>query len=112
MSNNTNQQAINFCNEKLRPVADAVVTAYLSMNTLIDMWNAQGLSSIIPDDSNYVQDGATVASGTPDGRPPITDQQVQIMISNCNTLLGYFQASSNLLLNQFYQIEVNGRSVI
>lgn len=112
MANNTNAQAILFSNEKVRPVADAVITAVLSMQTLIAEWNAQDITAIIPNDSNFIQDGATVASGTPDGRPPIMDSQVQTMISNCNTLVGYFTASSDLLLNQFMQIMVNGRSAI
>lgn len=112
MANNTNAQAIAFCNGKVRPVADAVITALLSMQTLIAEWNAQNINAIIPNDGNLVQDGATVASGTPDGRQPITDGQVQTMISNCNTLIASFTVNTNLIENQFMQIMVNGRSVI
>lgn len=112
MANNTNAQAITFCNSKARPAADALTTAYLTLKTLISTWNAQNINAIIPNDANLVQDGATVASGTPDGRPPITDGQVQVLISNATTIINLLEANSNLILNQTMQVMVNGRSVI
>ncbi len=112
MANNTNAQAISFSNSKVRPTADAVIAAVLSMQTLVAEWNAQNINAIIPNDSNLIQDGATVASGTPDGRQPITNGQVQVLISNCASVLAVFTANSNLILNQFMQIMVNGKSVI
>jgi hypothetical protein len=112
MANNTNAQAILFCNQKARPTADAVVQMYETIKTLVLLWGGQNINAIIPNDANLVQDGATVASGTPDGRPPITDAQIQTMISNCNTIIATFEATSNLLLNQFLQIAVNTQSRI
>jgi hypothetical protein len=113
MPNNTNQQAINFCNAKLRPVLDAWGTAILSGQVLVQQWNAQDLVAVIPNDANLVQDGATPAPGnTADGRPPITDAQVNLMISNITVQLAGFTANSDVLLNQFLSWMVNGRSVI
>lgn len=112
MANNTNAQAITFCNQKVRPSADAVVQMYNTIKQLVLLWNGQSMTTLIPNDSNLVQDGATVASGTADGRPPITNAQVQTLISNCNTLISTFEASSNLLLNQFMVIGVNTGSRI
>ena len=112
MANNTNPQAITFSNTKVRPAADAMATAYLTLQTLVTEWNAQNIIAVIPNDANLIQDGAIVAGGTADGRPPITDGQVNILIANANTFLTTMQANSNLLLNQFMQVAVNGRSNI
>jgi hypothetical protein len=112
MANNANAQAIAFSNTKVRPAADALTTAYLTLQTLVAEWNAQNIAAVIPNDSNFIQDGATVASGTPDGRPPITDGQINIFISNANSFLSFMQANTNLILNQTMQVMVNGRSAI
>lgn len=112
MANNTNAQAIAFCNQKVRPTADAMMTAYLTMKTLVAEWSAQNIDGIIPNDANLVQDGATVASGTPDGRPPITDGQAVILKSNAATIIALFEANTNLILNQTAQVMVGGRSTI
>lgn len=111
-TNNTNPQAINFCNQKVRPTVDAIMSAVLSAQTLIAEWNAQNIVAIIPNDSNPIQDGSTVASGTTDGRPPITDGQVNVVISNMTTFVNLFTANTNLIFNQFAQMMVNAKSVI
>jgi hypothetical protein len=113
MANNTNQQAINFCNQKLRPAIDAVVTAYMSMFTLSQEWAASGVAAVIPNDGNLVQDGATPASGqNADGRAPITDAAVNAVISTCNALIADFQANNNAILEVFAPYQVNAKSVI
>lgn len=112
MANNTNQQAINFANQKARPYADTMITAYFTAKTLVATWNGQNIVSVLPNDANLIQDGATVASGTPDGRAPITDGQVNIEIANAIAFIAWMEANSNLLLNQFMQVSVNGKSVI
>jgi hypothetical protein len=113
MANNVNQQAINFANNYARTGADDVVSCYLTMARVLAVWNGQNIGTVIPNDSNLIQDGATTATpGVGDGRAPIADAQVQTMISNMTTLVGYFTANSNLLLNQFLQIQVNAQSVV
>jgi len=112
MPNNTNAQAIAFANNYARVTADDVVSCYLTMKRTLSVWNGQNLVSIIPNDSNPIQDGATVASGTADGRAPITDAQINTMMSNLTTLVNQFEANSSLILNQFQQIQVNARSVV
>jgi len=113
MANNINQQAINFANNYARTGADDVVSCYLTMKRILAVWNGQSIGNVIPNDSNLIQDGATTAtSGVGDGRAPITDGQVNVLISNLTTLVGYFEASSSLMLNQFLQIQVNAQSVV
>lgn len=112
MANNTSQVAVNFDNQKARPAADALITAYLTAKTLITYWNGQNIVSVLPNDSNLIQDGATVASGTPDGRLPVTDGQINVLVANLTTFIASMEASSNLILNQTLQVSVNGKSVI
>jgi hypothetical protein len=112
MANNTNAQAIAFSNNYARVLANDMVSCYLSMKRAVQVWTGQSIVTVIPNDANLIQDGATVASGTPDGRAPITDAQVNVLISNMNTLIAQFEASSNLILNQTMQVQVNAVSVV
>lgn len=113
MPNNTNQEAINFDNNYARPVADEVVSAYLTLKRFVQVWNGQSVVSVIPNDSNPIQDGATTANGTgQDGRPPVTDAQINVEVSNANTIIALFEANSNLILNQFLQLSSNAQSKV
>lgn len=112
MANNTNAQAITFSNQDVRPAADILAKAYFTAKKLVSLWNGQNIVSIIPNDSNLIQDGATVASGTPDGRPPITDGQINILIANANSFIAFMEANTNLILNQTLQVAVNTQSQI
>ncbi len=113
MANNTNAQAIAFCNQDIRPGCDAVVSAYLTMKRIVQVWNGQNMVALIPNDANLVQDGATTDGvAKADGRPPITDGQVNVAIANMNTLIASFEANSSIILNQFLQVSVNARSAV
>lgn len=112
MPNNVNAQAIAFANNYARRAADEIVSAYLTAKRLVQVWTGQSISTVIPNDSNFIQDGATVASGQGDGRAPITDGQVTILIANANSLIAFFEANSNLILNQTLQVSVNASSVV
>lgn len=112
MSNNTNAQAIAYANNYARVAANDMVSAYLTMKRALQVWDGQSIGTVIPNDANFIQDGATVASGAPDGRAPITDGQVTILISNMRTFVASFEASSNLILNQTLQVAVNSASQV
>lgn len=102
---NTNPQAVAFSNNYARVGADAVVSAYLTMKRVTQIWTGQNVAAVIPNDSTLMGDGSAV-----DGRVPITDAQVNTLISNMNTLIADFEASSNLILNQMLQVSVNASS--
>jgi hypothetical protein len=112
VANNVNAQAIAFANNYARVVANDIVSCYLTMLRCQQVWNSQSLVNVIPNDANLIQDGATVAAGQGDGRAPITDAQVNILISNLATLLAPFTANSNLILNQTLQVHTQGQSVV
>ncbi len=112
MANNTNAEAIAFANNYARRCADNVVSCYLTMKRTKQVWDGQSVSSIIPNDANLIQDGATVASGTADGRAPITNAQVNVLLANVATLIAQFEASTNLILNQTLQVSVQAASAV
>ncbi len=119
MANNVNAQAILFANQRARPMADLLYSTYLSCKAFSQQWTAQGVATVIPNDSNLIQDGATVASGTADGRTPITDAQVNVLFAHVTDLIAYFEGASGTPtnnaslqnLNQIIAVEVNGRSL-
>src|SRR5690349_11508265 len=120
MANNTNQQAINFSNQEIRPLADNMETLYQNCKSVVAKWTAQGLASVIPNDANFIQDGATVASGTPDGRTPITDQDINTLFAHASNLVAYFEGASGAPTNngsfqnrnQILKVSVNGRATL
>ena len=106
----TNAQAINWCNTALRPGLDNVVSAVLTAQRILQTWTDQQLYVVIPNDANFIQDGSTVASGTPDGRAPITDAQVNQAINDLNAFATFW--AENSWLSQLDAIAVNPRSAV
>jgi bifunctional ADP-heptose synthase (sugar kinase/adenylyltransferase) len=104
---NTNPQAVAFANNYARVVANDIVSCYLSMKRLKQVWDGQNMVSVIPNDATVIADGSAV-----DGRTQITNGQVNIMIANSVTLIQQFEANANLILNQMLQIQVNAQSVV
>ncbi len=104
---NTNPQAIAYANNYARRAADTVVSAYLTMKRAVQVWNGQSIVTVIPNDSTVIADGSAT-----DGRAPITDAQVNVLISNMSTLVATFEANANLILNQMLQISVNAQSTV
>lgn len=98
----TNPQAIKFCNEKVRPASDRYAQLYWYAKALIQSWNADGLSSAIPNNADTVNDGGDV-----DGRGVITGAMVNGLITNLTALVADLEASSNLKLNGLTKLAVN-----
>ena len=120
MANNTNAQAIAFSNNKIRPMSDLLYTVYQTAKSVVDQWNAQGVSTVLPNDANLIQDGATVASGTPDGRKPITDAQATNIITRCQDLINWMEGSASIaagdgskaVLNTVALVNTNGKATL
>lgn len=115
MSTNTNIQAIAFSNQEIRPMANVIYSAYLSAKKIVDNWNGQSISVVIPNDANILGDGAAN-----DGRPIITDSQATTIITRCNELVSWmenglvaspFGTTSNLAyLNTIVVVANNGQT--
>lgn len=57
---NTNPQAIQFGNNYARRMADELARAYYSAKALVNFWNSQNLSNVIPNDGVQIDDGASI----------------------------------------------------
>jgi hypothetical protein len=98
----TNPQTVAFCNQAIRPLFDKMMQLYYYIIAVEAAWTAQGLAALIPNSTDLIVDGSAV-----DGRPPITDGQVNILIANAQTVANLFTANSNLILNQTLVGSVN-----
>lgn len=99
---NTNPQAIKIANEKIRPLADALAKVYDLSREIGLLAIAQNWNGIIPNDATVVADGADV-----DGRQPVTNGQLQIVLAHAAALVSDFEAASKLKLNQILAVAVN-----
>lgn len=114
---NTNPQAIVFTNTKIRPMADLLYTTYQTAKSVVNQWNAQSVSSVIPNDSVVIGDGSAT-----DGRAQITDAQATAIITRCQELINWMEqglvaspftgTSTNATLNTVAGVEVNGKAVL
>ena len=96
-------QSIAFCNQVIRPLADAFGKLYYAAELAAQQFTAKGLSATIPNDATAV----VVDGSASDGRTQITGADVNILLSNMNAFVSTAQANTNLILNQTAKIWVN-----
>lgn len=100
----TNSQAVRFCNEEVRTVADKAAAYYWQAKAFLAEWDAQDLGTLIPNDpSETVVDGSAE-----DGRGPITGKDVHNLKGHIESMVADLEANANLKLNILTKIEVNG----
>jgi hypothetical protein len=103
MSTIQSPQAIKFCNEKVRIVADQMSQLYYISKSIKDYWNANNLINIIPYDSmDILEDGSDK-----DGRPQINAIQVNNILNRCDEIITLFESDNNARLNTILQVSVN-----
>jgi hypothetical protein len=106
MANIVDAQAVAFCNQKARPTYDSFLQLYHTCVALLDIWQAQNMGTLIPNDATaLVIDGS---GPTGDGRLQLTAADINVLISNANALVTFFTANSNARLNQVTKGAVNG----
>jgi hypothetical protein len=106
----TNSQAINFCNEEVRPAADRLAQLYNDAKDVLLKFSANGqnIQALIPNDSTVVNDGSELtATPRPDGRPPITGAHVWNIVTRLNEFVIDYEAGSNAKLNTVVAVAVN-----
>lgn len=90
----TNPVALKFSNEKIRVAANLLAQLDTFGEMVINEWNANGGTALIPNTTDVLQDGASVngvdATGG-DGRPVITGAKVNNII---NRLTAYRSATA------------------
>jgi hypothetical protein len=103
MADITNPEAVRYCNEIIRPLADVATRYYYAALAAVNEWNATDMGTKIPNTTDVVVDGAST-----DGRSIITGAKVNGLKNHVQTMLTDLQANNNQKLNVLLQIEVNG----
>ncbi len=98
----TDPQAIKFSNETIRPAADQLAQLYANARTVVDQWNALGISALFPNDSTVVVDGSAT-----DGRHAITGQDATNIIVRLTEFVTDYEANANAKLNTVLKVSVN-----
>jgi len=117
---NANIQAVNWCNTKVRPMADLLYSCYLSAKSFKSLADAQaiyGASNPIPNDATVIADGAAT-----DGRPLATDAQATNIYTRCAEFIQWMENGlvaspfgatvTDFTLNTVAGVQVNGKAVI
>lgn len=94
--------SIKFCNEKIRPSADALVQLFYASSEILDLWNAMGGVLAIPNDGTVIVDGSPG-----DGRRAITGAMVNNIIARLFEYHNDQSASGNAKLNTEIAVAVN-----
>ena len=100
----TNVQAIQFCNEQIRPLANRMAQLYYDAKGVVDEWNANSLSAVIPNTSDVIVDGSAT-----DGRPIITGAKATNIVTRAQEVIADYEASSNAKLNTVLQVAVDSQ---
>lgn len=111
---NANPQAVAWANNKARPLADELRRAYLSCKAFVQMWTAQSLAAVIPNDATIITDGAAT-----DGRAQVTNAQINVLFAHASNLIAYFEGATGAPtnnasfqnFNQVNAIAVNGQAI-
>lgn len=98
-------QAVAFCNEKIRPLADVLEAAYRTASVVVADWFAQNVPAVLPSDGGQVYDGAEA-----DGRPILQSPDVYNVITRAQELLADYDAAGGAKLNTVLKVAVNGQS--
>ncbi len=93
---------IKFCNDKIRPAADALVQLTFSADEIILLWNNRGGTAAIPNDGTVIPDGSPA-----DGRPAMTGAQVSNIIARLSEYKADQEANGNAKLNTEMAVAVN-----
>ena len=101
-----NAQAVRFCNEQIRILADVLTSAYWTCKAVkANYYAAPELGTIFTDGiAEPVLDGSQT-----DGRPIITGNDVMALITRAEELITDMEANSNAKLNTLLAAAVNGQ---
>jgi len=102
-----NPQAVRFCNEQIRILADTLLTALRTAQAVREFYYAHPeLETLFHQNvSEFVEDGSAT-----DGRPRMTGNDVLALITRADELVADYQANSNAKLNTVLRAAVNGQS--
>lgn len=105
MADINNPQAVKFCNERVRVMADALAVAYNSAKAITAEWFANNMGALLPVSSDVVLDGSAT-----DGRHVITGNDATGIINRALELIADMEANNSAKLNTVLKVAVNGQS--
>lgn len=101
----TDPEAVKFCNEKVRVMADALGVAYFSAKAILAEWYANDMGTLIPVSSDVVVDGSAT-----DGRHVITGNDATAIINRASEIVADMEANNSAKLNTVLAVAVNYQS--
>lgn len=100
MADITNVEAVRFCNEKVRPIANRLAMAYYLAKAVQNEWFANSMLDLIPNEAgDIVIDGSAT-----DGRHVISGAHVVNVITRSMELVADMEANSNAKLNTILSV--------
>lgn len=85
---NENPQAVAFCNGRLRPACDAIITAIRTLRQLKTEYETQGIGPLVAGTAELQQ--ATIVDGSAtDGRTPLLGYDVDLALNSAGALLAW-----------------------
>lgn len=99
---NTNPQAIQVANEKIRPLADLFGQFYNRCKMAQAEHQAEDWLALFPNDADVVEDGSLT-----DGRTRITNADVRAFMTNVGAIISQMEASTNAVRNNVLKIAVH-----
>ena len=81
---NTNPQAVRIVNDIIRPNCDRYAGLTAALTLTLEHGSVQDWMSLFPDDDEVIADGSDL-----DGRKPLTNRQVRLIIGATRAYLGF-----------------------
>ena len=102
-----NPQAVRFCNEQIRILADMLLSAYRTAQAVCEYYYAHPeLGTLFQQNGNeLVEDGSAT-----DGRPRMTGNDVLALVSRADELISDYRANNNAKLNTLYRVCITALS--
>ncbi len=82
----TNQDAVDFCNSKLRPACDRFISALRTLRQLDAEWVADGIAPLVAGSQDLL-DGTVIDGSAQDGRNSLTGYDVNLAASATQAFL-------------------------
>ena len=103
MAEITNPQAVKFCNEQIRPAANAFARLYYDAKRIYQTWTSLSLGDVIVyDNADAVIDGSAS-----DGRPVISGVDANNLMTRLGEIITDLEADSNAKLNTILKVAPN-----
>lgn len=103
MADITSPEAVRFCNEKIRPIADVLAQAYYACRMLVDEWDSNSMNNLISNTNlDEIIDGARQ-----DGRHVVTGSDARRIYDRALEFVTDYEATTRAKLKTVLEVAVN-----